>query len=162
MGWERSTLRITGRDTAQTERILMRVVDTSSLDSRLHHPGKRVFARLFSCCLCQCCTHDSSSLLRPHFAHGSGALGYSVLIHGSASCRQLKTLLARSVNLENEAMQARQRQGSAEQALAAASQRIQQLSSGGSGLTPSTGVIDTRTLGKPRTFTGQPAEGTTW
>ena len=45
MGWERSTLRITGRDTAQTERILMRLVDTSSLDSRLHHSGKRVFAR---------------------------------------------------------------------------------------------------------------------
>ena len=37
MGWERSTLRITGCDTAQTERILMRLVDTSSLDSRLHH-----------------------------------------------------------------------------------------------------------------------------
>ena len=27
---------------------------------------------------------------------------------------------------------------------------------------PSTGVIDTRTLGKPKTFTGQPAEWTTW
>ena len=45
MGWERSTLRITGRETAQTERILMRLVDTSSLDSRLHHSGKRVLAR---------------------------------------------------------------------------------------------------------------------
>ena len=45
VGWERSTQRTTGRDTAQTERILMRLVDTSSLDSRLHHPGKRVFAR---------------------------------------------------------------------------------------------------------------------
>ena len=45
MRWERSTLRITGSDTAQTERILMRLVDTSSLDSRLQHPGKRVFAR---------------------------------------------------------------------------------------------------------------------
>ena len=42
VGWERSTLRIMGRDTAQTQRILMRLVDTSSLDSRLHHPGKRV------------------------------------------------------------------------------------------------------------------------
>ena len=66
-------------------------------------------------------------------------------------------LLARLVNLENEAMQARQRQGSAEQALAAAQQRTQQLSSGGSAPTPSTGVIDTSTLG-----TGQPAEWTTW
>ena len=33
---ERSTLRTTERDTAQTERILMRLVDTSSLESRLH------------------------------------------------------------------------------------------------------------------------------
>ena len=52
-------------------------------------------------------------------------------------------LLARLVNLENEAVQARQRQGSAEKALAAAQQRIQQLSSGGSAPTSSTGVIDT-------------------
>ena len=71
-------------------------------------------------------------------------------------------LLARLVNLEDEAVQARQRQGSAEQALAAAQQRIQQLSSGGSAPSPSTGVIDTRTLGKPKTFTGQPSEWTTW
>ena len=70
-------------------------------------------------------------------------------------------LLARFVNLENEAVQ-RQRQGPAEQALAAAQQCIQQLSSGGSAPTPSTGVLDTRTLGKPKTFTGQPAEWTTW
>ena len=40
---ERSTLRITER--AQTERKLMRLVDTSPLDSRVHHPGKRVFVR---------------------------------------------------------------------------------------------------------------------
>ena len=59
-------------------------------------------------------------------------------------------------------MQARQRQGSAEQALAAAQQRVQQLSSRGIALTPSTGVIDTRTPGKPKTFTGQPAVWTTW
>ena len=71
-------------------------------------------------------------------------------------------LPARLVNLENEAVQARQRQGSAEQALAAAQQRIQQLSSVGRAPTPSTGVIDTRTLGKLKTFTGQPAEWTTW
>ena len=62
-------------------------------------------------------------------------------------------LLERLVNLENEAVQARQRQGSAEQALAAAQQRIQQLSSGGSALTSSTGIIDTRTLGQPGNFT---------
>ena len=98
-GWERSTLRITGRDTAQTERMLMRLVDTSSLDSRLHHSGKRVFARHpcieldLSCCLCQCCTHDSLFLLSPHFAHGSGVPGYSVLIHDSTLCRQQKSCL---------------------------------------------------------------------
>ena len=40
MGWEQSTLRIMGDGTAQTERILMRLVDTSSLDSRLHHSGE--------------------------------------------------------------------------------------------------------------------------
>ena len=86
MGWERGTLRITGRDTAQTERILMRLVDTSSLDSRLHHPGKRVFARhpcielasfvVVSAIVARTiCTHDSSFLLSPYFAHGSGAPG---------------------------------------------------------------------------------------
>ena len=37
-----------------------------------------------------------------------------MLIHGSTLCLQVKSLLARSVNLENEAVQARQRQGSAE------------------------------------------------
>ena len=68
-------------------------------------------------------------------------------------------LLARLVNLENEAVQARQRQGSVEEALA--QRRIQQLSPGGSAPTPSTGVIDTSTLGKPKTFTGQPAARTT-
>ena len=41
IGWERSTLRITGRDTAQIERMLMRLGYTTSLDSRLHHPGKK-------------------------------------------------------------------------------------------------------------------------
>ena len=86
---------ITGRDTAQTERILMRLVDTSSLDSRLHHSWRRVFARhpcvelVLNCCLCQCCTHDPSFFLSLHFTHGSGAPGYSVLIHGSTSCPQL-------------------------------------------------------------------------
>ena len=36
------------------------------------------------------------------------------------------------------------------------------VSSGGSAPTPSTGVIDTRTLGEPKTFTGHPSEWTTW
>ena len=56
-------------------------------------------------------------------------------------------LLARSVNLENEAAQARQRQSSAEHALATAQQRIQQLSSGDGTFSTSAGVIGTSTLG---------------
>ena len=58
-------------------------------------------------------------------------------------------LLVRLVNLETEAVQARERQRSAEHALAAAQQRIQQLSSGDGATSPSAGVIDTRTLCKP-------------
>ena len=71
-------------------------------------------------------------------------------------------LLARLVNLESEAVQARQRQNSAEQALAAAQQRIQQLFSGNGSSTTSAGVIDTRTLDKPKSFTGQTSEWTRW
>ena len=73
----------------------MKLVDTSSLDSRLHHSGKECLrvTCLFSCCLCQCCTHNSLFLLSPYFAHGSGAPGYSELIHGSTLCRPLKSCL---------------------------------------------------------------------
>ena len=84
--------------------------------------------------LCQCCTHDSSFFPSPHFAHGSGAPDYSVLIHGSTLCQQLKSSL-RDWSISSE---------------------------GGSAPILSTGVIDTRTLGKPKMFTGQPAEWTTW
>ena len=59
-------------------------------------------------------------------------------------------------------MQARQRQSSAEHALAAAQQRIQQLSSGDGATSTSAGVIGTRTLGKPKSFTGQTSEWTPW
>ena len=117
---------------------------------------------VLSCCLCQCCTHDSLFLLSPHFAHGSGAPGNFSVHSRQYIMSTTEELLARWVNLENEAVQARQRQGSAEQALAAAHERIQQLSSGGSAPSPSTGVIDTRTLGKPKSFTGQPSEWTAW
>ena len=156
------------RDTAQTERILMRLVSTSSLDSRLHQSRKRVFPRhpcfepVLSCCLCQCCTQNSLFLLSPYFAHGSGASGFFSVDPRQYNMSTTEELLARLVNLKNEAVQVRQRQGSAEQALAAAQQRIQQLSSGGSAPTVTIGVIDTRTLGKPKTFTGQPSEWTTW
>ena len=156
----RSTLRITGRDTAQTERILMRLVNTSSLDQ-----GKECFHVihvLLSLLSLPMLYAQLDVLQSPYFAHGSGAPGYTVLIHGEYIMSTTEELLARLVNLENEAVQARQRQGSAEQALAAAHQGIQQLSAGGSAPTPTTGVIDTRTLGKPKTFTGQPSEWTTW
>ena len=59
----------------------------------------------------------------------------------------VEELLARLVNFEAEAVQARQGDGAVEQALTAAQQRIQQLSSGGgaSSFSSATGVIDTRT-----------------
>ena len=98
MGWERSTLRITGCDTAQTERILMRLVDTSSLDSRLHHPGKRVFERhpciepvsdvVVSASVARTIRH-SFWVLTSHMV----AELLAVLIHGSTLCRQLKSCL---------------------------------------------------------------------
>ena len=77
----------------------MGLVDTSSPDSRLHQSRKRVFPRhpcfepVLSCCLCQCCTHNLLAFLSLYFAHGSGVPGFSVLIHGSTSCRQLKSCL---------------------------------------------------------------------
>ena len=75
----------------------------------------------------------------------------------------VEELLSRLVNLENEAVQARQRQASAEQgAGAAAQQRIAQLSSLTDVSTTPPGVIDTRTLGKPKSFSGQTSEWTTW
>ena len=76
-----------------------------------------------------------------------------------ATVEELHTIL---VNLENEAVQARQRQASAEQALAVAQQRVAQLSSGTDVSTPPPGVIDTRTLGKPKSFSGLTLEWTTW
>ena len=77
----------------------------------------------------------------------------SSVVVAQAAAHRLE-LLARLVNLESEAVQGRQRQSSAEQALAAAQQRIQQLSSGNCAPTTSAGVIDTGTLGKPKSFTG--------
>ena len=166
---ERSTLRITERDTAQTERILMRLVG--------HLVSRQPFASVKqkeclhlihdmtpvpSCCLCQCCTYNSLSFLNPYFAHGTGAPGCSVFDPRQYIMTTTDELLARLINLESEAVQARQRQSSAEQALAVAQQSIQQFSSGSSAPTTSAGVIDTRTHGKPKSVTGQTAEWTTW
>ena len=68
-------------------------------------------------------------------------------------------LLSR-LRTETEAVQARQRQVAADQALTAAQQHIHQLSSGSctSGSTSVTGVIDTRTLGKRRSLRGTSLE----
>ena len=59
----------------------------------------------------------------------------------------VEELLMRLVNLEAEAVQARQRDGAVEQALTAAQQRIQQMSSGGgaSSFSSAKGVVDMRT-----------------
>ena len=69
-------------------------------------------------------------------------------------------LLSKLVNLEIEAVHARQRQAAAEQALTAAQQQIHQLSSGGGTSRSSsvTRVNNTRTLGRPKSFTEQPLE----
>ena len=66
---EWSTKRTTEPDTAQTERVLTRLVDTASLDSRLHQSSRRVFHNIhvlslsILCCPCPCCTHNSSWFL---------------------------------------------------------------------------------------------------
>ena len=155
--------------------VLIRLVDNSPLDSRLHLNASHAKECLthHPCiesvtvgCLCQCCTHKSSFTLSSYFAHGSGAPGYSFWLF-TGDPRQyvmatVEELLTRLVNLENEAVQARQRQASAEQALAVAQQRIAQLSSGTDVSTTPPGVIDTRTLVKPKSFSGQTSEWTTW
>ena len=83
---EQSTLRITERDTAriETERALVTLIDTSSLDSRLsqakrqnaHHP------RMDRPILCRLCTYGTFC----SWAHASRMVaehGCSMLIHGS-------------------------------------------------------------------------------
>ena len=92
---EWSTDRTTKPDTAQTqtERVLTRLVDTASLDSRLHQvcisQATRVsLHNIHELTLfhpVSCCTHNSSWFLGSHFAHGGGAVGCSTLIHGSTS-----------------------------------------------------------------------------
>ena len=168
-------MRITKRDIAQTERTLERLIRHLIRDSRLHLNASHAKECLthHPCielvtvgCFCQCCTHNSSFLLSSYFAHGSGAPGYSYWLF-IGDLRQyvmttVEELLTRLVNLENEAVQARQRQSSAEQALAAAQQRIAQLSSGTDVSTTPPGVIDTRTLEKPKSFSGQSSEWTSW
>ena len=142
--------------------VLIRLVDNSPLDSRLHLNASHAKGCLthHPCiesvtvgCLCQCCTHKSSITLSSYFAPGSGAPGYSFWFF-TGDPRQyvmatVEELLTRLVNLENEAVQARQRQASAEQALAVAQRRVAQLSLG-------------TDVGKPKSFSGQTSEWTTW
>ena len=114
-----------------------------------------------SCCLCQCCTHGSSFFPSPHFAHGSGALGCSVLIHGSTLCRQLKRCLRdwsisrmKLCRQDNDKVQRNRRW---ERPNNVSSRNLQEAVH-----LPRQLESSTRALGKPKTFTGQPAEWTTW
>ena len=61
-------------DTAQTESVLTRLVDTASLDSRLHQSSRGVFP--------QCYTHNSSWFLGSHFAHDTKMFGLDTVQHG--------------------------------------------------------------------------------
>ena len=153
--------------------VLIRLVGKSPLHSRLHLNASHAKECLthHPCtesvtvgCLCQCCTHKSSITLSSYFAHGSGAPGYSFWLFTGVPRQYVmatvEELLTRLVNLENEA--ARQRQASAEQALAVAQQRIAQLFSGTDVPTTPPGVIDTRTLGKPKSLSVQTSFWTTW
>ena len=93
---EWSTKRTTEPDTAQTERVLTRLVDTASLDSRLHQSSKRVFHNihvLSMLFLARVARTTLRGTLASHFAQGGGAVGRSTLIHGSTLCRQLKSCL---------------------------------------------------------------------
>ena len=165
---EWSTKCTTEPDTAQTERVLTRLVDTASLDSRLHQSRKRVLHHIHVSSL----FHPVLSLPVLHAQHFV-VLGFTLRAWQRSDWffffdpRQYimtttDELLARLVSLENQAVQARRRQSSAEHALAAAQQRVQHLSSKDVATSTSAGVIDTRTLGKPKSFTGQTAEWTTW
>ena len=177
---ERSTMRITKRDKAQTERALLKdSFDISSViavcikkrqeqKSVARHP---CIEPVTSCCLCCVARTTWLILWSPQFAHGSGAFWFFWLFWllwlfyidpRQYVMATTEVLLARLIILEIEAVQARQRQGSAKQALALAQQRIQQLSSGSSVPTTAAEVIDTRTLGKAKSFTGQSSEWTTW
>ena len=89
---EWSTKRTTEPDTAQTERVLKRLVDAASLDSRLRQSSKRVFHNIHVLSLFHPVlslpvlhTHNSSWFLGSHLAHGNSAVGYSELIHGNTS-----------------------------------------------------------------------------
>ena len=78
-------------DTAQTERVLTRLVDAASLDGRLHRSSKRVFRNihvlsLFHLVLSLPVLHANSSwFMGSHFAHCSGAVGCCTLMHVSTS-----------------------------------------------------------------------------
>ena len=71
------------------EHILTRLVDTHlwiasvKQNSVAYHPCIESVTSM--CCLGPCCTHNSRGTLGSHFAHGSGAVGCSTLIHGSRS-----------------------------------------------------------------------------
>ena len=88
--------------------VLIRLVDNSPLDRRLH-----LNANLSQSVVSASVARTSHRSLSSYFAHGGGAPGYSFwLFTGDPRQYVLATveeLLTRLVNLENEAVQARQR-----------------------------------------------------
>ena len=136
---EWSTDRTTKPDTAQTqtERVLTRLVDTASLDSRLHQVCISQATRVF--------LHNIHVLTLFHPVLSLPVLHAQLFVVPRFTLRAwwrscwlfyvdprqyimttTDVLLAKLVNLENEAVQARQRQSTAEPALTPAQQRIQQ------------------------------------
>ena len=88
--------------------------------------------------------------------------GYSLEIHGSTLWRQLRSCLrdwsisrVKPCRQDNDRVQRNRRWQQPKK-------RIQPLFSGTGASTTAPGVIDTRTLGKPKSFTGQTSEWTTW
>ena len=126
--------------TAQTERVLTRLVGfmtphlwtavcISQASECLSTPSMYWFCSIL-CCLCPCRTHNSSWFLVTHFTQFLRSCWFLCADPRQYIMTTTDELLATLVNLENEAVQARQRRSSAEHALAAAQQRIQLLSSG--------------------------------
>ena len=154
---------VTGRTTepnaVQTERVVTRFVDLMTPDSRLHQSSKKSVSPQHPCIdsvlSCVVFARVARTTLRGSWVYTSRMVAELLVILRSSTAVHHDDHWWVAVNFENEAVQAWQRQSSAEHALATAQQRIQQLSSGD-------GTSITRTLGKPKSFTGQTSEWTTW
>ena len=105
---EWSTKRTTEPDTGQTERVLTRLVDIESLDSRLHQSSKRVFPqhpRVESVPSCVLLARVARATLRGSWVHTSRMVPERLFYVDPRQYIMTTTdeLLARLVNLENEA-----------------------------------------------------------